>query len=360
MKSSSSRSIWLLAAVVVTAAFSEVRAEQTVETAKLQATGTVRKGVKASDPESRSAPAVSHAATQPSATASTGREAPVSAAAAKTTLPSSPASAASAASRDLDAFGSSPATAQLEPNPKESNDAVIAKWTIVLGYATGLSAFVALLQLLLLVRGARDTESAAKASQLSARVAELALTKLERPYVLVTVRKAGLAYRDSGGTKNVEPGIQELNLVNFGRSPALLTEFMHDFFVTVKPREKPTLRALSAANHTIFPYGTFSAMGDPHGEKRQLDVGIYGSSLALGTFEAWVVGHVSYRDLLGNEYVTGFAFKFDIRRGEFVRAGEDEFNYGRETKSVTGNASDPTPTRWWQFRWLAGNRVPAR
>ncbi|WP_334004367.1 hypothetical protein [Burkholderia gladioli] len=181
-------------------------------------------------------------------------------------------------------------------------------------------------------------------------ISELALTKLERPYVLVTITKPGLTNRDLGGKNEVAPGIQELNLINFGRSPALLTEFVHDWFTAIKPGEKPTLRALGVWNQTLFPYGTFSAMGDPHGEKRQLNVGNYGQSLALGAYEGWVVGHVCYSDLLGNEYMTGFAFKFDVRRNEFIRTGGEEFNYGKQTKHATGSEPPPPSSAWWKLQ----------
>ena len=254
----------------------------------------------------------------------------------------SPALGASGASESV------PNSAKDAKAAKEDTDATIAHWTVVLGWATGASALVAFLQLMLLIRGAKDTENAAKASQRSANISELALTKLERPYVLVTIKKPGLAYRDLGGQPEVAAGTQEIHLLNFGRSPALLTEFVHDYSPLVERGGTPKLRPLNAINQTLFPYGTFTAKGDPHGERRELGVGNgYAVSLAKGDYEAWVLGYVRYSDLLGNEYMTGFAFKFDPRRDEFVRAGGEEFNYGKQTKEVV--VPDPPARAWWKF-----------
>jgi hypothetical protein len=186
--------------------------------------------------------------------------------------------------------------AQAPPAPKDhlfglNAEGWTAAFTAVLTGATILMWF--------------STERNAKAAVRAAKVAERALTGLERPYLIVDFGEAwGLSYRNGqwlfGDALNYK-------VTNLGRAPAILKRYYARGGVAIHG----VLNPISSEEHpgTNFPDG--AAVG--HGRSEPLSHAILADLdiLKLPTQNdmqnaVTFTGFIVYEDLLGTEYTRGF------------------------------------------------------
>lgn len=209
-----------------------------------------------------------------------------------------------------------------------------AVWTGRVGIMTGGGLLIGALTLLAAVAAAKFARDAARETKRSADLAESALRSLERPYLVLEIVKSGVERLG----KKTTFGPVEYRFKNLGRSPAILTRrFLAYRWSDGLPAPiDPTQVAGEqiAYGTAIAPGRTSQKLETGHalpiisimgqnqtGEKR-------GSILFL-------IGFIRYRDLAGNEHVTGFCFGHDDETGfhfaspRLKPGEEDPFNYDR-------------------------------
>lgn len=183
----------------------------------------------------------------------------------------------------------------------------------------------------------------------SVRVAESALTDLERPYIFVDVSGAGF----HEGVSRVMSGRLTLNItqttypieyrfVNHGRTTALLTAIRQrlHFGVAAIPQPidpltdpgepLPQGTAIQGNGDMKYPIDARAAMPDDDSIIKNVLSGRGGVFLYL-------IGFVRYRDIFGKGHITGFCAKFDQPRNCFILEGRDGYNY-------TGDEGEETPS----------------
>ena len=170
-----------------------------------------------------------------------------------------------------------------------------------------------------------------KANNRSAQVAERALTDLERPFVGVKILEDGLFNLENG----VEHKSLRFRLVNYGRTPATITQLFDDIIIC-QCGKTPTLLDTTTEENKI-PMG-FIIGADS--EAYQLSDRRYADrfseaelrAFTMGTDDVFFLGFVRYRDIFNNKYQTGFCLKWTVPEGRlgsfpFLFEGEDGYNY---------------------------------
>jgi hypothetical protein len=171
-----------------------------------------------------------------------------------------------------------------------------------------------------------------KEAKRAADIADRALGALERPFLVLQVVESGIEVSED----STSYGKTTYQLVNFGRTPAILTR--RHFAMTWSVPEP------------IDPQSNIGqriAFGVVIGAGRESPTYEVGSAVPLNSAlrehgkgrkrerrEPYLIGFVQYRDLMGHEYVTGFCLEHE--RGAFdlsswARPGEeDRYNYDRK------------------------------
>jgi hypothetical protein len=178
-------------------------------------------------------------------------------------------------------------------------------------------------------RSANAARDAANAAVKSANVSERALVELERPYVAVQFTKPGLHAYEDGQMRH--DGHFRLNVVNYGRTPAILTELLDTY-----PTEAGTALPYPLGEPLKgpeLPAGTFSAKDGPF-EISKNSMEVYDDRVfqpqSFKRFGFWTVGFVRYADIFGNVFVLGYCGKFDPLANRFVLFGGDGLNFTRQ------------------------------
>jgi hypothetical protein len=162
-----------------------------------------------------------------------------------------------------------------------------------------------------------------------ARVAEQALTELERPFLFLRARNARISL-----PAIVDDSVR-YRLVNHGRTPAILIHLVQRLAVLpLDIQGLPDQIDPSAVFDREFPGGI--SIGP--NSSRKFSLGIYSSlgdiadlvNYASGQSRVYLIGYVRYRDIFGNHYVTGFCAILirDTRRVLLI--GDDGYNYTKE------------------------------
>jgi len=201
-------------------------------------------------------------------------------------------------------------------------------------YALALAAF---LQWVILVVQTRHIGR-------SARVAERALTELERPYVFVKFGRPGLVVRqisrntDDGGIEtkphSLYSGEIEIHFSNYGRSPAILTELLDVYDPTSGKTAMPYALSPETQRGRPLPGGTAIAPGKKYtlrknpSEAFKQELG--GASLVDNRF--FCLGILRYQDIFGSEYALGYCGYFDWERAAFVLEGDSAYNFTKTIK----------------------------
>jgi len=170
--------------------------------------------------------------------------------------------------------------------------------------------------------------------------------QLERPYVFVRYPKAGFEQRSINKTDpqtgDVEiefvsryGGPLEILFVNFGRSPAILTEIKDSYFRMNGLNVMPAPIDPDKTPGTKQAHGTVTANGDPHGITKHTyfafgQIRLKPDALTVDSF--FFHGYVRYKDVIGNKYTLGYCAKFDPLSDKFLPVGDSRYNYTRIIK----------------------------
>lgn len=165
----------------------------------------------------------------------------------------------------------------------------------------------------------------------SADVAEKALFGLERPFLVLRIVESDIKIEK----KTSRYGAVKYQLVNFGRTPAILTRrYFRMTFIEPKPIDPDRVAGTKVAFGIVIGAGgesptyevskaaPLNALLEPHktGSRERR--------------EPYLIGFVRYRDLMGSEYVTGFCLEYEngaFDLASWVVEGEDDrYNYDRK------------------------------
>jgi hypothetical protein len=199
----------------------------------------------------------------------------------------------------------------------------------VTAIATITIAFFTIVLVLVTGRQARLTRRVAN-------ISERALTRLERPFVVVAIEEGGLAMGIQGQLIFNE-GHAKWQAINHGRSVALLFDR-----VTKWPVESidvlPSVIDPVKQRGPSFPPGCVAGSSGQFSYKEtanlmaETDVQTLLADNAWNTHRLFFTGYMRYADLFGGVYVTGFCFVFDFIGNQFVRIGGNERSYTRTEK----------------------------
>lgn len=209
----------------------------------------------------------------------------------------------------------------------------LALWQILLG---GFSLVFAGIAAGAAIAAALYARKAATETKRSADIADRVLNSVERPFLVVEVIESGIEVRED----SVKFGETTYRLRNYGRTPAIVTR-QHFALENSEERPPPVNPATHSGRQVV--HGIIIGPGDYSEE--------YETPAALPIISAFAaqkegrppvgreilfMGYVTYRDLSGGEYATGFCFLH--RDDEFVIASpvrlegesEDLYNYDRK------------------------------
>jgi hypothetical protein len=169
----------------------------------------------------------------------------------------------------------------------------------------------------------------------SIRVAERALTELERPFVYVDVTEPGfqlVSSRHQAGYE-LERGTFQISVINFGRTPANLIRI--EYHLGLAPRggiiDPIDPRMIGGRE---LPVGTVSATDHPYSESTRMRLNFFDEEkdIVERKRSIWLVGFIRYDDIFAAKYITGFTKIFDLLEGNFVARGGEQYNYARAEK----------------------------
>jgi hypothetical protein len=179
------------------------------------------------------------------------------------------------------------------------------------------------------------------ATRRSVKIAEKALTELERPFVVVDIPESRCSeavipiYRDGQRTaRALTIESATLTVSNYGRTPALLRAIHYEWIPFPTRRSPQPVNCRAVAGREL-PNGVIAAEKKSFSETENLrfrfneEVRI---DLGRDAQRLWCLGFVRYQDVFKQHYVVGFAMVFDPIGQRFVMSGGDEYNYYREEK----------------------------
>jgi hypothetical protein len=185
------------------------------------------------------------------------------------------------------------------------------------------------------------------ANNRSARIAERALTELERPFLGVEVLQSGLSFTETG---TVTSPISDFKyqFVNYGRTPARLTELVETWPVIKRINEKedgsrysytsvlPDPIDPTRQSGRKLPFGVVVSSGKPYPLTANAFTVIDIQNLTVQPWyhgtgsDLYFCGYVRYTDIFNKRYILGFCAIFDYTSRHFVLMGDDRYNYNRE------------------------------
>jgi hypothetical protein len=174
----------------------------------------------------------------------------------------------------------------------------------------------------------------------SVKVAERALTDLERPYLFVDLSREPV-FQDS---RMLETGIAVLLnpvtpikywLYNGGRTPAILAHRRHEIVHTGSDEVLPTpVDPNRIEGGDPLPSGT--AIDKECPITVDFDAARYGlGDVQINLRGIFLIGFVRYLDIFDNSHVTGFCARYDQRTNQFVLTGDESYNYTRDEGKKT-------------------------
>jgi hypothetical protein len=186
----------------------------------------------------------------------------------------------------------------------------------------------------------RSADAAARAAE----IAERALVDLERPFVYCSISKPGISV-DFGVSQghgkpvkwNVEFGVTELAIKNFGRTPAQVTRFYATMKIASNPGICEAIDPFKEGGKEL-PVGTICFENADFRDTLDLrdffrTDNINKEAIGAQTSAVWVVGYVRYDDIFGHHHINGFALTFDMESKSFVRRGDAKYNYEKKEEA---------------------------
>jgi len=167
----------------------------------------------------------------------------------------------------------------------------------------------------------------------SVKVAETALTDLERPFIFADVREPvfeGVVITHGGQVSinfSRTMATVYINFVNHGKTPAILTELRVD-----DPAVKPSTDAFPNPIDPLtevgdpLPEGMAVASGGTH--RFAVEFLVARHDLLLD----WIffVGFLRYRDIFRKKHITGFCMRYDKSSNRLFLIGDQRYNYTRD------------------------------
>lgn len=170
-----------------------------------------------------------------------------------------------------------------------------------------------------------------QANNRSAKIAERALTELERPRVYVEIPTTELRWFISGGFSFNGP--IRIKCANHGRSPADLLEFVDDYkFNPASNFPAPIVPAEYTVR--ILPPGIVAPQGRFYDFTAELPkrMEMPNSGVFTPMDHLFALGYLRYGDIFGRRYIVGYCAVFDFVGQRFVLRGDERYNYHREEK----------------------------
>jgi hypothetical protein len=203
----------------------------------------------------------------------------------------------------------------------------VAFATILLAGVTGALAIATTVLCFIAAGGMRQQSRDMRAS---IKVAERALTELERAFVYAQVTEPGLkpasASFKPGNT--FERGEFEISFLNYGRTPAELTRI--EYLLKTAPHGciVPRIDPKTVGGREL-PVGAVCARDFVYAETENLRLSFIDEEedIAAGRQTVWVVGFIRYKDIFDAHYITGFCQALDLYNRRFVIRGDSGYNY---------------------------------
>lgn len=175
-------------------------------------------------------------------------------------------------------------------------------------------------------------QSAANAANKSAKVAEDALTVLEKPYVFIDRRialsKSIMEIKDFkalNADSLCHIGV-EYFIINHGRTPAIIKNLTTTMLIVANIPEHRTITGTPE-----IPTAIGMAQGVPDGPLKCLSneaaTVVICDEILRGCKFLFFYGQISYRDVFSYEYLTGFGWRYFVNANIWNPAGGDEYNF---------------------------------
>jgi hypothetical protein len=184
---------------------------------------------------------------------------------------------------------------------------------------------------------AKDAANSALESALTAGKQADAIIRAERPYVFLKVTKPGLAFTERGMIIPDTDGRLRFEFVNYGRTPAMLEEFMEAYPVVEGRTDAPAPVDPMKIRGRMLPVGTVAATSAPYALRTNLftqapDIRKMMDKDACQLRRIFFQGFIRYSDAFGNHYITGFLEAFSPVHGEWALRGDEKHNYSRQER----------------------------
>jgi hypothetical protein len=183
-----------------------------------------------------------------------------------------------------------------------------------------------------------------RATSRSVKIAERALTELERPFITVDVLEVGLVFTGNG---TVTSPINDFRyqFINHGRTAAQLTELVETWPVVDRIKDPADANKFKSVLPDPIDPAIIKGRALPFGVvvSEQRPYGLSANAFAVIDIQRLVVrpgfhslgsdwyfhGYVRYKDIFGCHYVFGFCALYDFIGRRFVPMGDDRYNYTR-------------------------------
>lgn len=166
----------------------------------------------------------------------------------------------------------------------------------------------------------------------AANIADQSFAALERPFLVLEVLESGVEVSD----RSIKYAPAKYRFNNFGRTPAIIT---HQHFAMTWSVPEPIDPNIVQGRRIAFGVVIGSGCPSPIYEVgRQVPLvsswNEHKANRKRNRKEPYLIGFVRYRDLMGNEYITGFCLEhedgaFDVSSW-IIDSGEDRYNYDRK------------------------------
>jgi hypothetical protein len=223
---------------------------------------------------------------------------------------------------------------------KAGQDEAKTQWYLL--YLTGALALAAFLQWIILVVQTRHISR-------SVRVAERALTELERPFLALEIVDPAIEEITEGEkpSRQVKLSRLDFRFRNVGRTPAFIHERMDQ--IALMDELLPAALDPNAGNGMELPYGVVIPAGEKsvvyQSQQFPADV-LLDAIFKSGANKHFVFhGYVRFSDIFSNNHVTGFCTVYSEYDRTFILAGGEEYNYTKTIERASKGA-------FAFFRWL--------
>jgi hypothetical protein len=222
---------------------------------------------------------------------------------------------------------------------KQESDRQLVKLTGDLANYTKL-LFVATAALFIATAGlvflsfdqSRDTRRSIRAAEDSARIAERALTEMERPFVGIEIIESGFKAElvaEDDYYVTLEDNLT-FRYVNHGRSPATVIETSDKFEICTAKNLPDPVDPNALGNQVPFGVILGANGGTSPPSTREQSKGIDKQDfmrVTSGDDNLIFMGFVRFRDIFNRTHVTGFCLRLSRSDARFYFAGDHRYNY---------------------------------